>query len=76
MAILSEEAKERIRKRRLAGDFKPKPTPTGPAQNPMEQLGAKPKAGAGPSFKPNPTGQQYYSQDVKMVEKMARIFRV
>ena len=53
----------------------PKP-PTGPAQNPMEQLGAKPKAGAGPSFKPKPTGQQYYSQDVKMVEKMARIFRV
>jgi hypothetical protein len=35
MAILSEEAKERIRKRRLAGDFKPKdtfvPTPEDPS---------------------------------------------
>ena len=37
MAILREEAWERIRKRRLAGDFKPKPTPKpSPSQTSIE----------------------------------------
>lgn len=56
----------------------PTPKPKVTAQNPFQQRGATPKADAGPSgAKPKPTAQQqFYSQDVKMVEKMARIFRV
>ena len=57
-------------------------TPKAPVQNPMQEIGAQPKAGGKkgayqpPKGAPKPAGQQYYAQDLKMVEKMARIFRV